>query len=123
VKLALPERPVVALVGDGSAMYTVQALWTAAHYKIPLIWVIFNNTSYRILKQRLVAMRGIAEQADTFVGMELTNPAIDFVGLAKSLGIDAARATTVKDATDLIAKGLKDNKPLLIDVAMERGYK
>ena len=92
VKLAVPERPVVALVGDGSAMYTVQALWTAAHYKIPVIWVIFNNTSYRILKQRLVAMRGIAEQADTFVGMELTNPAIDFVGLAKSLGIDAARA-------------------------------
>jgi benzoylformate decarboxylase len=123
VKLALPERPVVALVGDGSAMYTVQALWTAAHYKIPLIWVIFNNTSYRILKQRLVAMRGIAEQADTFVGMELNNPAIDFVGLAKSLGIDAARATNVKDATDLIAKGLKDNRPLLIDVAMERGYK
>ena len=123
VKLALPERPVVALVGDGSAMYTVQALWTAAHYKIPLVWVIFNNTSYRILKQRLVAMRGIAEQADTFVGMELNNPAIDFVGLAKSLGIDAARATNVKDATDLIAKGLKDNRPLLIDVAMERGYK
>jgi len=123
VYIALPERPVVALVGDGSAMYTVQALWTAAHYKIPLVWVIFNNTSYRILKQRLVAMRGIAEQADTFVGMELTEPAIDFVGLAKSLGIDGARATNVKDATDLIAKGLKDNKPLLIDVAMERGYK
>jgi benzoylformate decarboxylase len=123
VKLALPERPVVALVGDGSALYTVQALWTAAHYKIPLVWVIFNNTSYRILKQRLVAMRGIAEQADTFVGMELVNPAIDFVGLAKSMGVDGARATKVKDATDLIAKGLKDNKPLLIDVAMERNYK
>ncbi len=57
-KLALPDRPVVALIGDGSAMYTVQALWTAAHYKLPVIWVIFNNTSYRILKQRLVAMRG-----------------------------------------------------------------
>ena len=57
-KLALPDRPVVALIGDGSAMYTVQALWTAAHYKLPVIWVIFNNTSYRILKQRLVNMRG-----------------------------------------------------------------
>src|SRR5204862_6917662 len=64
VKLALPNRPVLALVGDGSAMYTVQALWTAAHYKLPVIWVIFNNTSYRILKQRLVNMRGLAEQAD-----------------------------------------------------------
>jgi benzoylformate decarboxylase len=122
-KLALPDRPVVALVGDGSAMYSVQGLWTAARYKIPVIWVIFNNTSYRILKQRLVAMRGLAEQADTFVGMELNNPAVDFVGLARSLGIEAARAKTVKDATDLIAKGLKDGTPLLIDVELDRSYK
>ena len=86
-------------------MYTVQALWTAAHYKLPVIWVIFNNTSYRILKQRLVDMRGLAEQADNFVGMELNDPAIDFVGLARSLGIEAQRAKTVKDATDLIAQG------------------
>ncbi len=123
VKLALPERPVVALIGDGSAMYTVQALWTAARYRLPVVWVIFNNTSYRILKQRLVMLRGLAEQADTFVGMELNDPAIDFVGLARSLGIDGARAATVHDATDLIAKALKDNKAMLIDVDMERGYK
>jgi benzoylformate decarboxylase len=122
-KLALPDRPVVALVGDGSAMYTVQALWTAAHDKIPVIWVIFNNTSYRILKQRLVNMRGLAEQADNFVGMNLTDPAIDFVGLARSLGIEAERARTVKEATDLIAKGLKGGSALLIDVDMDRNYK
>jgi benzoylformate decarboxylase len=122
-KIALPDRPVVALIGDGSAMYTVQALWTAAHYRLPVIWVIFNNTSYRILKQRLVMLRGLAEQADKFVGMELTDPAIDFVGLARSLGIEAQRAKTVKDTTDLIAKALKDGTSLLIDVDMERGYK
>jgi len=123
VKLAVPDRPVVALVGDGSAMYTVQGLWTAAHYKLPIVWVIFNNTSYRILKQRLVNMRGLAEQSDNFVGMNLTDPAIDFVGLAKSLGIEGARAKTVKDATDLIAKALKDGTALLIDVDMDRNYK
>ena len=122
-KLALPDRPVVALIGDGSAMYTVQALWTAAHYKLPIVWVIFNNTSYRILKQRLVAMRGLAEQADNFVGMELTDPAVDFVGLARSLGIEGQRAKTVKEATDLVAQGLKSGKALLIDVDMERNYK
>jgi len=122
-KIALPDRPVVALIGDGSAMYTVQGLWTAAHYRLPVIWVIFNNLSYRILKQRLVMLRGLAEQADRFVGMELTDPAIDFVGLARSLGIEAQRAATVKDATDLIGKALKDGTPLLIDVDMERGYK
>jgi benzoylformate decarboxylase len=123
VKIALPDRPVVALVGDGSAMYTVQGLWTAAHYRLPIIWVIFNNTSYRILKQRLVNMRGLAEQADNFVGMNLTDPAIDFVGLARSLGIEGQRAKTVKDATDLIAKALKDGTALLIDVDMDRNYK
>src|SRR5206468_9461466 len=114
-KLALPDRPVVALIGDGSAMYTVQALWTAAHYKLPVIWVIFNNTSYRILKQRLVAMRGLAEQADNFVGMELTDPAVDFVGLARSLGIGGARAKTGKDTTELIAQALKNGVPFPID--------
>jgi len=123
VKLALPDRPVVALIGDGSSLYTVQGLWTAARYRIPVIWVILNNTSYRILKQRLVAMRGLAEQADTFVGMELNNPTVDFVGLARSLGIEAQRARTVAEATDLVAKGLKENTPLLIDVDMERNYK
>jgi benzoylformate decarboxylase len=122
-KVALPDRPVVALIGDGSAMYTIQALWTAAHYRLPVIWVIFNNTSYRILKQRLVMLRGLAEQADKFVGMELTDPALDFVGLARSLGIEGQRAKTVKEATDLIGKALKDGTALLIDVDMERGYK
>jgi benzoylformate decarboxylase len=71
VKLALPDRPVIGLIGDGSAMYTCQTLWTAAHYRIGVVFVILNNKSYRILKQRLHAMRGHAEQADTYVGMEL----------------------------------------------------
>jgi benzoylformate decarboxylase len=122
-KLALPDRPVVALVGDGSALYTVQGLWTAARYRLSVIWVILNNTSYRILKQRLVAMRGLAEQADTFVGMELDDPAVDFVALARSLGVEAQRAKTVHEATDLMAHGLKNGSALLIDVAMDRGYK
>jgi benzoylformate decarboxylase len=122
-KLALPDRPVVAIVGDGSSLYTIQALWTAARYRIPVIWVILNNTSYRILKQRLVNMRGLAEQADTFVGMELTDPAVDFIGLARSLGIEAERAKTVDEATDLIAKGLRGGGSLLIDVDMDRAYK
>jgi benzoylformate decarboxylase len=123
VKLALPHRPVVALIGDGSAMYTIQALWTAAHDRIPVIFVILNNTSYRILKQRLHALRGHAEQADTYVGMELLDPAIDFVGLSRSLGVAAERAKTVHEATDLIAKALAGNAPMLIDVELDRAFK
>jgi benzoylformate decarboxylase len=123
VKLALPDRPVVALVGDGSAMYTCQALWTAAHDRIGVVFVIFNNRSYRILKQRLFAQRGHAAQVDTYVGMELLEPAIDFVGLARSLGIAAERAKTVHETTDLIAKGLAGETPLLIEVELDRGFK
>ena len=122
-KLALPDRPVVSLTGDGSALYTAQALWTAAHSRIPVTWVIFNNTSYRILKQRAVAMRGMAEQTDTFVGMELNDPPVDFVGLARSFGVKAERARTVKEATDLLAQSLRANAPMLIDVDMDRTYK
>ena len=123
VKLALPDRPVLALVGDGSAMDTCQALWTAAHERIAAVFVILNNSSYRILKQRLVAQRGLAAQVDRFVGMELTDPVIDYVNLARSLGVAAERVTSVHDATDLIAKGLKSDAPLLIDVPVDRNYK
>ena len=123
VKLALPDRSVLALVGDGSAMYTCQALWTAAHERIAAVFVILNNSSYRILKQRLVAQRGLAAQVDRFVGMELTDPVIDYVNLARSLGVAAERVTSVHDATDLIAKGLKSAAPLLIDVPVDRNYK
>ena len=122
-KLALPDRPVVGLIGDGSAMYTCQALWTAARYKIGVVWIIFNNRSYRILKQRVNAMRGFAAQTDRFVAMDLVEPEIDYIGLARSLGVAAERADTVADAIDLLKKGLASGAPLLIDVALDRSFK
>ncbi len=123
VKLALPDRPVVGLIGDGSAMYTCQALWTAAHYRIGAVFVILNNSSYRILKQRLHAMRGLAEQTDSYVGMELVDPKIDFVSLARSLGVAAERAKTVHETTDLIAHAFGNGEPMLIDVDLDRAFK
>ncbi|HUB96329.1 MAG TPA: thiamine pyrophosphate-binding protein [Stellaceae bacterium] len=122
-KIALPDRPVVGLIGDGSAMYTCQALWTAARYKVPVVWVIFNNRSYRILKQRVNAMRGHAAQTDRFVGMDLVEPEIDYIGLARSLGVKAESAASVDEAVDLLRQGLAGAAPLLIDVALDRGFK
>ncbi len=122
-KIALPDRPVVGLIGDGSAMYTCQALWTAARYKIGVVWMIFNNRSYRILKQRVNAMRGFAAQTDRFVAMDLVEPEIDYIGLARSLGVSAERADSVADAIDLLKKGLSGGAPLLIDVALDRAFK
>jgi len=104
-------------------MYTCQGLWTAARYRIDAVFVILNNTSYRILKQRLHNMRGLSQQADSYVGMELLDPTIDFVGLSRSLGIKAERARTVHEATDLLAQGLNGGGPLLIDVELDRAFK
>src|SRR5207244_3536256 len=119
----LPDRPVLGPIGDGSAMYTCQALWTAAHYRIGAVFVILNNSSYRILKQRLHGMRGLAEQTDSYVGMELLDPQIDFVSLARSLGVAAERAKTVHETTDLIAHAFNADEPMLIDVELDRAFK
>jgi len=121
-KLALPDRPVVALIGDGSAMYTCQALWTAAHDKVAVVFLILNNRSYRILKQRTNAMQGFAAQTDRYVGMDLTDPAIDYVGLARSLGVKSARATALSEVDDLLRQALAQGGPFLIDIELDRSY-
>jgi benzoylformate decarboxylase len=87
ISLAQPNRPVIALIGDGSSMYSIQALWTAAHMKLPITFVIANNKGYRIIKQRLKSFRG----TDNFIGMDFNDPEIDFVKLAQSMGINAQK--------------------------------
>jgi benzoylformate decarboxylase len=87
--LANPHRPVVCYSGDGSAMYSIQALWTAAHHKLPLSIVIVNNGGYRIIKQRLLSFHG----DDNYIGMDFVDPPVDFSGLARSLGCEAIRIT------------------------------
>jgi benzoylformate decarboxylase len=123
VKLALPERPVVALIGDGSAMYTIQGLWTAAHEKLNIVFVIINNYSYRILKQRANAMRGHAAQTDNYVAMDLDNPRVDFCSVARGLGLAAHKATTLSEVGDMIEAALAAGGPTLIDVEVDRTWK
>jgi benzoylformate decarboxylase len=122
-KLALPDRPVVALIGDGSAMYTIQGLWTAARENLRMVFVIINNYSYRILKQRTNAMKGLAAQADTYVGMDLDRPRVDFVSVARGLGLTAHRAATLPDLRDLLEGALKHDGPTLLDVEVDRSWK
>jgi benzoylformate decarboxylase len=123
VKLALPDRPVVALIGDGSAMYTIQGLWTAARENLRMVFVIINNYSYRILKQRTNAMKGLAAQADTYVAMDLDKPRIDFVSVARGLGLTAHKADNLSDLGDLMAAALAADGPTLIDVEVDRSWK
>lgn len=119
VSLGLPSRPVVAIVGDGSAMYSIQALWTAAHLKLPITYVIANNRSYRILKERLVSFR----KTDRFIGMDLHQPAIDFVALAQSLGVPATRVSDPKDIAAALQNICGRQGPALIDIDVVDGFK
>jgi benzoylformate decarboxylase len=123
VKLALPDRPVVALIGDGSALYTIQGLWTAARENLKMVFVIINNYSYRILKQRTNAMKALAAQADTYVGMDLDKPRVDFVSVARGLGLTAHNAATLSDLSDLMEQALVADGPTLIDVEVDRSWK
>ena len=118
ISLAQPGRPVVAIIGDGSAMYGVQALWTAAHLKLPITYVIANNRSYRILKERLVSMRA----TDRFTGMDLRDPDIDFTGLARSLGVPAERVTDPQGIAPALRAALQAGGPRLIEVMVADGF-
>ena len=122
-KIALPDRPVVALLGDGSALYTIQGLWTAARENLRMVFVIINNYSYRILKQRTNAMKGLAAQTDSYVGMDLDRPRVDFVAVARGLGVTAHRASTLSDVCDLLQAALAHDGPTLLDVEVDRAWK
>ena len=99
-------------------MYTVQALWTAAHERVAVTFVIFNNTSYKILKQRVRAMGAHAAQTQKYVAMDLNEPPIDFVGLSRSLGVAAERATTLAEVRELLQRGITGKAPSLIEVVI-----
>jgi len=118
VALAKPERPVVAIIGDGSSLYSIQSLWTAAHLRLPITYVIVNNRSYRIIKDRLQAMRG----TDQFVAMDMTDPAVDFVSVAQGFGLTASRVENPNEIQAAVAKAIASGKPSLVEAVIHNGY-
>ncbi|MGA9089257.1 MAG: thiamine pyrophosphate-binding protein [Bradyrhizobium sp.] len=113
--LANPDRPVVCYSGDGSAMYSIQSLWTAAHHKLPLTVVIANNGGYRIIKQRLLAFHG----DDHYVGMDFADPPVDFAGMARSLGLEATRITDARDLKATLSSAFRRPGAKLIEVMVD----
>jgi benzoylformate decarboxylase len=118
VSLALPGRPVAAMIGDGSALYGIQALWTAAHLKLPITYVIANNRGYRILKERLVSMR----KTNRFVGMDIREPAIDYTALAASMGVPGRRIADPAEIAPALREALASGGPRLIEVMVAAGF-
>jgi len=116
IQMAQPDRPVTTIVGDGSAMYSVQALWTAAHHKLPMTYVICNNGGYRIIKQRLKSFHG----DDNFIGMDFQDPPLDWLSLAKGLGMNAIRVSDPAEIGDVLRETCHGrNGPTLIDAVVD----
>jgi benzoylformate decarboxylase len=120
VKLAMPDRPVVCSIGDGTAMYSIQALWTAARYRLAVVFVVFNNSSYMILKGGLVAAGGASAKKGIFPGMDITDPELDFVKLAESMGVAARHVEGPADLRAAFEWAFAQSGPTLIDVPISR---
>ena len=115
IALAQAPRQVCCFSGDGSAMYSIQSLWTAAHHKLPITYVIANNGGYRIIKQRLLSFHG----NDHYIGMDFADPAVDFTGLAKSLGMPAEHITEPDAIAPALKRAFSTPGPKLLDVVVD----
>jgi thiamine pyrophosphate-dependent acetolactate synthase large subunit-like protein len=121
VQLAAPDRKVVGICSDGAAMYSITALWTAAHHDLPVTFVMLNNASYRILKQNLVEYLGPAARNRRFVEMDLINPPLRFDRMAESMGVRAWRVEDPAALASTLRAAIDHDGPSLVDVVIEGG--
>jgi acetolactate synthase-1/2/3 large subunit len=116
--VACPDRRVICLQADGSAMYTVQALWTQAREGLDVTTVILNNRSYAILKRELSNLGAGDAGRSALDMMELDRPALDWVDLARGMGVEARRAETLEELERHFAAGVRSEGPYLIDLVL-----
>jgi benzoylformate decarboxylase len=119
-KLANPDKVVVGFTGDGGSMYTIQALWTAAHHDVDATFVICNNSTYQTLKNNLDEYwqeQGVASHAFPS-SFDLTDPDIRFDDLARSLGVAAVRVEKADEIEPAIRQALAHRGPFLIDLVL-----
>ncbi|MFW6174229.1 MAG: thiamine pyrophosphate-binding protein [Chloroflexota bacterium] len=121
-KLARPERPVVGVLGDGSAMLNVQALWTACNDNIPAVFVICNNSSYRILKVNMDAYKRDVlqeqEPGSRYLYMDFPTP-LDFASMAQSMGVSGRRITEPEHIGPALKEALQSGRPAVLDVVID----
>jgi benzoylformate decarboxylase len=121
VAVAEPGRPILCLSGDGSSMYSIQALWTAAHHDLPIVFVILANREYRVLKHNIDAYRARFEVKSNkpYMHMDLSGPVLGFVDLAKGMGVAGTHVTKAEDIQRAVAAAFKSGKPHLIEIEIE----
>jgi acetolactate synthase I/II/III large subunit len=118
--VACPDRPVIGIQADGSAMYTISALWSYAREKLDITTIVCDNGSYAILEHELarVGAQGDGERAAQL--LDLGGPDLDFVALATGMGVPATRATTAEELADQLRRALAEPGPHLIDAVLSR---
>lgn len=115
--LGLGRQPVVSLVGDGAAMYSPQALWTAAHEDLPVTFVVINNREYNVLKNFMRSQpHYLSARTGEFIGMDLVSPAVDFLALAASMGVPARRVSRADEIHDAVNEGIVSCRPNLVEI-------
>jgi len=117
--LGLDRQPVVSLVGDGAALYSPQALWTAAHEETPVTFVVMNNREYNVLKNFMRSRQGyVSARTNRFIAMDIDRPAIDYQALAHAMGVPARRIEKASDIAPAIEAGIASGKPNLLEIVI-----
>lgn len=117
IQVAHPREPVLAVIGDGSAMYSFTAVWTAAHHELPVVWAILNNRSYRLLKQNTIGYRGVVP-GRAYVGADISGPELDFASLAKGMGARGERISEPSRIGPAIGNAFKERVPTVLDIVV-----
>jgi len=120
VQVAQPDRTVIALTGDGSAMYSITALWSASHHNLPILFVVLSNREYRVLKHNMDIYRARfnTNSNKPYPNMDLTNPMLGFVEVAKGFGMQAEQITDAAAISERVSALLATNKPALLDIVV-----
>jgi benzoylformate decarboxylase len=121
VAVAETKRPILCVSGDGSSMYSIQALWTAAHHDLAIVFVILANREYRVLKHNIDAYRARFDVKSNkpYAHMDLTGPVLGFVDLAKGMGIGGTHVTRADDIKAAVAAAFASGKPHLLEIEIE----
>jgi benzoylformate decarboxylase len=118
VSLARDHAPVLCMVGDGSAMYSPQALWSAVHEEVPVVFVVLNNLEYGILKNFMLSQPQYNAKEHGFLAMDICQPKVDFQSLARSMGVESTFVDSHRKISEAVEAALNTGKPHLIEIAV-----
>jgi acetolactate synthase-1/2/3 large subunit len=116
--IACPDRPVLCVVGDGSAMYTIQSLWTQVREGLNVTTIVCANRSYQILKNEFKAVGAGVPGSNALSMLDIDNPTLDFVALAKGMGMSATKVASAEDLCRAIERGFAAQGPCLIEAQL-----